>query len=524
MAFDKLVSLSVVNATKNGIEMDLAVAALKNKAIDITATQIEKQIPIELPFSTREILNGGVLPSNLLTPSVLNTAKDLTPPIPEPQRVQIVWVLDGIESALNGVIQTVNVIKGTLNTITSPLNTLETVASTLNNLVSVLENAIILVKAIPIPLGAPIGVGVPANVVTGFADVLVKTDKAIEKIKPPLEAVPDAIEIVNRILIPIVDSLNSFDPIFDKTIKIIAFIRLLLQPDPVSQADIDSTLSDITSGIQESLAVTAGPELSSSNPEANDAANNALLDLLEKGKLFHRGFTLTLEFDPNNTFSFPARRIKAVRSPQISISGEGVTLYSNPPDQGSGAVNTSSPYSFSTSIQVLVDETKFNIDQYLLQYISNTIEMEGNIIEIGGDGKVNIADFEDEEEIPPSTPLTPAQILENAVNEARQSLISRGFTEREAQWIMEKSGLLVQNVIQYFELDSNRTPNSWFRQQFINRGFTEDFIDWLLTAQGMDYIDWIEYIQPIYGNAPANDYLIELYYFARDTFGLNPYV
>ena len=40
----------------------------------------------------------------------------------------------------------------------------------------------------------------------------------------------------------------------------------------------------------------------------------------------------------------------------------------------------------------------------------------------------------------------------------------------------------------------------------------------------MDYIDWIEYIQSIYGNAPVNDYLIELYYFARDTFGLNPYV
>jgi hypothetical protein len=374
MAFDKLVSNSVVGATKNGIKMNLTVTALKDKAIDNVASQIEKQIPIELPFSTREILNGGVLPSNFLTPEVLNTTKGLTPPIPEPQRVKIIGVLDGIESTLNGVIQTVNVIKGTLNTITAPLNTLETVASTLNTLVSVLQIAITVVKAIPIPLGAPIGVGVPANIITGFSDILVQTDKKIEKIKPPLEAIPGAIEVINKILIPIVTNLNLFTPIFDKIIQIITFIRLLLQPGPISQADIDSTLSSITSNIQESLAVTAGPSESSSNAEANKAANDALLFSLESGNYTYRGFRLTLEFDSTNTFSFPARRIKAVR--EISAdnyfneTGEafGVTLYSSPPDQGAGEVNTSSPYSFSSSTQVLVDETIFNIDQYLLEF------------------------------------------------------------------------------------------------------------------------------------------------------------
>jgi len=55
MAFDKLISSSVVGATKNGIKMDLTVAALKDKAIDTVATQVEKQVPIELPFSTRSI-------------------------------------------------------------------------------------------------------------------------------------------------------------------------------------------------------------------------------------------------------------------------------------------------------------------------------------------------------------------------------------------------------------------------------------------------------------------------------------
>ena len=516
MAFDKLVSISVVNATKNGINMDLAVAALKDKAIDVVATQVEKQVPIELPFSTREILNGGTLPSNFLSPDVLNTAKDLAPPIPEPQRVQIVGVLDGIENALNGVIQTVNVIKGTLNTITAPLNTLETVASTLNTLLSVLEQAITIVKAIPIPLGAPVGVGVTSNVTTGFADVLVKTDKQIEKIKPPLEAVPDAIATVNRILIPIVASLNLFDPIFQKIIQIITFIKLLLQPGPVSQADVDETLSSITSNIQESLAITAGPSESSSDAESNQLANDELLAELESGNYEYRGFKFTLEFDSTNTFSFPARRIKAVRSSQTNIlgNGGGVTLYSSPPDQGAGDVNTDSSYSFSTSIQVLVDETRFNIDQFIIQSTSNTTEEE------------IIAEFDDGENISSSSPLTPAQILENAVKEARQSLVSRGFTIIEAGWIINNSGMLVEDIIR--QIDNGLSPKEFLNKQIlISKGFNEEQVNYLLSSPIMTAISWVDYIQELFPNfktssgEPVSVNTILL--IADRTFGLGPY-
>jgi len=514
MAFDKLISSSVVGATKNGINMDLAVAALKGKAIDTVATQVEKQVPIELPFSTREVLNGGTLPSNFLSPDVLNTAKDLAPPIPEPQRVQIVGVLDGIENALNGVIQTVNVVKGTLNTITAPLNTLESVASTLNTLVSVLENAITIVKAIPIPLGSPVGVGVPANVVTGFADVLVKTDKQIEKIKPPLEAVPDAIDTVNRILIPIVASLNLFTPIFNQIIQIITFIKLLLQPGPVSQADVDETLSSITSNIQESLAVTAGPSESSSDAEANKAANDDLLFLLESGNYEYKGFKFTLEFDSTNTFSFPARRIKAVRSPQTNIFGGGVTLYSSPPDQGAGDVNTDSSYSFSTSIQVLVDETIFNIDQYIIQSTS-----------LNNIGKIDIEQAI-EEDIPSSSPLAPAQILENKVKEARQSLISRGFNIIEAGWIINNSGMLVEDIIR--QIDNGLSPQEFLNKQIlISKGFNEEQVNYLLSSPIMTAISWVDYIQELFPNfktssgEPVSVNTILL--IADRTFGLGPY-
>jgi hypothetical protein len=286
MSFDKLIITSMSGVAKNGIKMDLAVATLKDKVIDTTATQIENQVPIELPFDTRGILLGGNLPTNFLTPEVINTAQDLSPTITEPQRIQITQTLDRIENSLNSVIQTKNTLSGTLNSITAPLETVQTLGNTLSGVITGIKTGVTVIKAIPIPLGAPPFVGVPANVVTGFADALDTLGKVLDKIEGPLKIIPEAISQINNILIPIVNNLNSFDPIFDKTIKIIAFIRLLLQPPPVSQSDIDSTLSDITSGIQESLAVTAGPELSSSNPEENDAANNSLLFLLEKINFF----------------------------------------------------------------------------------------------------------------------------------------------------------------------------------------------------------------------------------------------
>lgn len=509
MSFAKLISVLMVAVAKSGVDLDLVIANLKEKAIDIAATQIEKQVPIELPFSTREILNGGTLPPNLLSPATLNTAKDLAPPLPEPQIAQIEGVLDGVEGGLDAVVQTLNVVKGTVNTITEPLETINTLGQTLNGIVTALELTIAIVSETTgtIPLGAPPG-SPPLKVVTKIEDVLYKTDQKVREIKPPLEQIPKAIAIITRILVPIVAQLNLFDPIFQKIIQIVTFVRVLIQPGPATQAGIDATLSSITSNIQESLAVTAGPLESSSNSEANEAANNALLFLLtDGGGVRYKGFTLTLEFSSTNTFSFPARRIKAVRTISadnaFNETGEafGVTLYSGTsPAQVEGQIDTSGPYSFSSSTQVLFDEAKFNIDQFLREYTKSD-EVE-----------------EVEENIPSPTPLTPLQTLEELVAEARQSLIDRGFTELEAKWIMEESDLLVQNITQ--QIDNGLTPNEFFKQILINRGFSEGEVNYLISAQSAS--KWVAYIQQLYPNFSLAN-IDAVLYIAENVFNLQPY-
>jgi len=405
MAFDKLIVKSLTGAAKSSIKMDLALDSLKERLIDSITTDVEGT-NILLPFDTRGTLEGGDLPEDLMSPETVNS----TPKIPSSQKAQINNTLYTIENNLNVVISQKNALQGALSTITAPLNKLETLSSTLSSALTGLRTAINTIKALPLPTSVPPGTGIPINVIINYSDTLNGLKILLDKSDGPLGTIPGATNQINTLLIPITQKFITFDPIFDKTIKIIAFIRLLLslpkngltyqwdgtnwnqtsQQNPippnslfgmvgnpngiltgdfinqyyidgngdegVQQSDINATLSNVANGIQQSLAVT------SPNSNANGAANQALLDQLDPNSnnpLFYRGFRLIIEFDPNNTFSFPARRIKAYNT-------KGVILYSAPPDQGSGKINTSSKYSFSSSVEVLISEVKFNIDNYFI--------------------------------------------------------------------------------------------------------------------------------------------------------------
>lgn len=359
MAFDKLIIKSLTGAAKSGIKMDLALDSLKEKMIDNISSRVEDEIPVQLPFDTRAALLGDDLPSDLMSPETINSVQT----IPAFQKPQINDTLDTIENTLNVVITQKNTLQGALDNILSPLSSLESISTTLGGIVDGIKTGVTTIKSIPAPTSVPPGVGIPLNIINGFSDALDTLGNLISKFEGSLDIIPGAIQQINDLLIPITEKFALFDPIFDKVIKIISFIRLLLslpKEDGIQQSDIDNALNSVANNIQQSLAVTSP---NSSNPNVNGAANQALLDQLDPNSnnpLFYRGFRLIIEFDPNNTFSFPARRIKAYSDT------EGVTLYSVPPDQGSGEINTSSTYSFSISVEVLISEVKFNIDNYFI--------------------------------------------------------------------------------------------------------------------------------------------------------------
>jgi len=412
MAFDKLIVRSLTGAAKSAIKMDLALDSLKERLIDSITTDVEGT-NILLPFDTRGTLEGGDLPEDLMSPETVNSV----PPIPATQKALINTTLDRIQANLDANIQQKNTLQGALDSILSPLSSLESMSTTLGGIIDGIKIGVTIIKALPAPTSVPPGIGIPLNVINGLSSALDTLGTLISKFEGPLDIIPGSISQIEQLLTPIAAKFATFDPIYEKSVKIIAFMRLLLtlpkdgavyqwdgnrwnqvteRPDTpppnslfglfgnpngnvdgdftnqyyfdgntsgeggIQQSDIDNALNSVANSIQKSLEVSSP---SSSNSNTNALNNQALLDSLDPNSnnpLFYRGFKLTIEFDPNNTFSFPARRVKGYNS------DEGITLYSVPPDQGSGEINTASTYSFSTSVEVLISEVKFNIDNYFI--------------------------------------------------------------------------------------------------------------------------------------------------------------
>jgi hypothetical protein len=349
MAFDKLIISGIVGAAKSSNKMDLALDSLKDRLVDTVATKVEKEIPIELPFNVKSAILDGTVPTP--TPQLIAQLR----PIPESKKQSIRNVLDAIEDSLNISIKTKNSLQGALTTITSPLNTIQGLSGTIGGITTGLKAAVLVLKVLPIPTSVPPGVGIPVNVINGFSDSLDTLGKLIDKFDGPITVIPTAVKQINAILAPIVAKLNILDPIFELITRIIALIRILLEFGPdATQEQIDSTLASTASRIQQSTS-TSGL---TSNINLNSTSEDELLERLQddsSNPLFYKDFRLTIQYDSDNKFSFPSRRVKGVNP-------NSIVLY-NLLDNG---------YSFSSIPSVLVEEIQFRIDTYLLRQSTNS--------------------------------------------------------------------------------------------------------------------------------------------------------
>ena len=369
MGLDRLVIKSIVDAAKSSNKLNSALDSLKDKTVTNISNAVEKNVPIELPFSLKDALEGGPLPKP--TPDQLSQYEE----IPEEEKQQIRDTLDGIEATLNNVITTKNELQGAINQISGPLDKVENLTTTLAVVVNGLKIAITVIKNIPIPTSVPPGVGVPVNVITRFSNSLDTLSKVVDKTQGPITAVAVVIPIINNLLAQLNQKFSLFDPIFEKIIDFIATIRALLEYGPdATQEEIDDEAAKVASGIQESLAVTGN----NSSAGINATEDEILLERLKwvtDNPYFYRGWRFILERDPNNTFGFPARRI-FTKNRNLNVD-----LYNTEDGQ----------FSFSSSVQVLIEEAKFIIDRYIKENIQDQNTTESTTtVELEGIGEITI--------------------------------------------------------------------------------------------------------------------------------------
>jgi len=232
---------------------------------------------------------------------------------------------------LQKIIDQKNKLSEALALVQTNLSTLDKIKTTADGIISTVDPIITVIKSLPIPTSAPPGIGVPINVITKLSDTLELLKYLLQQGKVSVKGITEAFSVISSNITKIQSKLNQLDT----AILICA-----------SQTEFTGSLaSDI--GV---VGIT-------SNPEVNAALNSELESRLSPNSpnpLTYKEWTLILEIDPNNKFSFPRRRVIAQKS---NPEGNGIiTLISDFGPPGSNG------YSYSSDTQVLVNDIQFKID------------------------------------------------------------------------------------------------------------------------------------------------------------------
>lgn len=227
------------------------------------------------------------------------------------------------------IVKQKNQIQTGLSSIVGVLTTLESTTSTAENLLTGLQTAIRVIKVLPIPTG----LGLPVGIITTFADALDTLGDVVKGGKGAIKIIPQALDTIIKSAQNIIQKLNTLDLAINVCVEELS--------EGMTQEEKNELISEINA-----TAATSGDF---SNDLLNSSTEDALLERLKPNSnnpLEYKGFKLEIDFDANNEFSFPSRRIIG-RNAEV-----GMIIY-NLEDAG---------YSYSTSVKVLIDEIKFRID------------------------------------------------------------------------------------------------------------------------------------------------------------------
>jgi hypothetical protein len=298
------------------------------------------------------------------------------------------------------IVKQKNQIQGALENVVGAFNTVEATAETTNTIVTTVSTAVKVIKAIPVPVSFPPGAGIPINVITLLADSLDTLGDLLKGAKGALKVVPQAGKTIQDAAQTIITKLQQLDGVLNVCIEELA--------EGMTQSEKNDLINEIgnvaaESGtfenselnvINEELILNSlSPNsnnpyryqrqptifISSNTDEGTSDVNGNIIVLNEnKNSGYYAGldWLLTIEYNDDNTFSFPQRRIKAVNTNTDFYNiFKGINLFNL---EGGG-------YSYSTSVKVLIDEIKFRIDSLNVKWWSNKF-IEDNDIDNNNEG------------------------------------------------------------------------------------------------------------------------------------------
>ena len=254
------------------------------------------------------------------------------------------------------IVEQKNQIQSALQNVLGEFSKVDKTVKTTERIVTTVEAAVRVIKAIPVPTSVPPGIGIPINVITLLADSLDTLGDLVKGAKGSLKIVPTVSKSVTESAQIILDKLTELDG------------KLNICIEELAEGMNDQEKSELLNEIG-NVAAASGL---STNVNLNVANEEELVKRLQPGAtdrfLYQKtGFPnpdwlLTIEYNNKNEFTFPQRRIRA----------ENINKFDGNPYKGVVVYNIyGKKYSYSTSVEVLVDEVKFVIEQLDTNWYKN---------------------------------------------------------------------------------------------------------------------------------------------------------
>jgi chemotaxis protein histidine kinase CheA len=266
--------------------------------------------------------------------------------IPQEDKDAIGKALAEYEITLNRTFTTITAIKSVIIAVRNILGTLGTTGQTLSIVGESINAAATIITTLPIPTGAPLGVGLPLNVITSLSETLDALNEQGKKIDGASELINDSVPTIDEKLDRTLDILEPIITVITILVDIIAFLTYIARSGKVS---IDDILNDLNNSVNNALNITGD---SSNISENIDSENNLLsqLDPNSNNPLFYRGFRLTLQYRKEENLLTQTRVLAVNETNGVSLATD---------------------FSFTSTPEVLVSEIKFQIDNYNLIYIND---------------------------------------------------------------------------------------------------------------------------------------------------------
>tara|TARA_R110000803_G_scaffold14714_3_gene40912 strand:+ start:1343 stop:2953 length:1611 start_codon:yes stop_codon:yes gene_type:complete len=355
------------------------------------------------------------------------------------------------KAELLNIVKQKNQIQGALENVSGAFNTVEATAETTNTIVTTVSAAVKVIKTIPIPTSVPPGFGIPINVITLLADSLDTLGDLLKGAKGALKIVPSSGKAIQSSTEVVVKKLQTLDSVLNVCIEELAengganggpmtqqekneliteignvaalagnFSNPLLNAE--DEEDLLNKLSPNSSDPflyqrQPTIFVPLDPEGEYTIGDIDRAAGQQIIRD-ENGRFgYYAGldWRLVIEYNDDNEYSFPQRRIRAtnINTSDFNIF-KGINVFNIGPP-----INTMEDYgaySYSTSIKVLIDEVKFNIDSISVRYWQNKWDIENmqeaeldrevELGNAGSGGNTNAPGSGDPPPPPPPPPVT----------------------------------------------------------------------------------------------------------------------